>query len=1184
MRLSKLEMQGFKSFAKKTELIVSNGVTAVIGPNGSGKSNLSDAIRWALGEQSARALRGNKMEDVIFNGTAVKHPLSMCAVSLTFENEDRYLNCESNEVVITRRAFRSGDSEYSINGKDCRLKDILDLFRDTGIGKDGYSVISQGGVDSILSNRTQDRREALEEAVGVTRFRVRREESVRKLAQAQKNIERLQDILNELNGRLIPLKRESIKAKEAQSLQNDLKIYEINHFLIESEKFEEKIHSLEILLAQYGDALCENKNEDALLQSRIEALEKETAILENQLSQLREEHISLLSQQDSIRSSIRIETDRKQTAETESERLQNELAETLQNIEHCKNSVSSHTNDDNGLLPNLKETLIAKDTAYLQSCQCVEEAENQLEALKNAVMETLNRLSERRSDRSRLEAMREALSQRSEAIGKDFEAITLKENCVLKEREDAQKSCTDHEEKLSQCTEEIEKADADRRKAELEKSSIAVKLQDNERELISKQSNLKVIGELVRKREGYQNSVRLVMNDVQKNKHLSSSIIGVVAEMISVPKQYETAIGTALGGSLQYIIAATGDDAKTIIDWARTNQYGRVTVLPIDILRNGEKDTRLISFLSKPGVIGVADKLISCSDRATKAIEFLLGRTLVVEDMNCALRLRREDRCYMQIVTLEGDMLQSSGILSGGSKVKRSFDILTREREWTEIQEEIRILSEKKQELVQLLDEAEEKRKNAGASLYLKQNEYKTLQIDFARIKEKADIIERDVCEIRAQHIKLKEEEEHISDSLKDISEKIRQLDMEESAISAADSTSKESIIQKQKQVIALRNERDMLLKEFTDAKIKLASAEKDALTRSAEKQKLTAEIAAYERKEEQQRERIATCMGIISAKTTECESLHLQETSICDALKAVQEKIGITQEKLLQCKEESGEFRKQRDALLNESRLIFEKQSKSEMAMGKIKTQQEQLADSVWQNYEITYENALSYKLDTLPTGLSEKINGIKKRLKEIGTVNPGSIPEYEEVSERHETLSNQLKDVITASKDLENLIAKLTKTMEKTFKEGFAKIQEQFELVFTELFGGGKAELRLKDPSDVLNTEIEIIAQPPGKKFQLLSLMSGGERALTAIAFLFAMLRIKSPSFCVLDEIESSLDEENVNRYASFLKKYGKQTQFIVITHRKGSMEAADSIYGVSMEEKGISTIISAKWEEKI
>lgn len=1181
MRLSRLEMQGFKSFAKKTELIISDGVTAVIGPNGSGKSNLSDAIRWVLGEQSARALRGNKMEDVIFNGTEVKRPLSMCSVSLSFENTDRTLGLDCDEITVTRRAFRSGEGEYAINGKDCRLKDILDLFRDTGIGKDGYSIISQGRVDEILSNRTQDRREALEEAAGVTRFRARRDETTRKLAQAQRNIERLEAILNELGTRLSPLKTESEKAKRSLALLEELKALEINHFLKETEKNNAKLEALSAILLECAKAEQNNREEDDSLRAQIEEKEAELRERENEMSLAREEQFSILSSHERIQSAIQIETERVRTSEVDCSRLREELSEIDAKIKHNASLLSGEEDNDPERIAGLKRNMEETEADYESACVSVEKAENELEELKSSIMNTLNRLGQSRSDRSRLETMKESLLKRIASIKTETEELSGKYADLQREYDTEENELQNNQDILKQKEEEIHQTESEREQSEIEKHALEKELQQVDSGLISAQSNLCILRDLVKKREGFQSSVRLLMNDASKDPELSASIVGLIAEMITVPKEYETAIGTALGASMQYIVSPNGNDAKRIIEHVRKKQYGRVTVLPIDILRRYDPDKRLNQFLAKPDVLGIAKDLIFYNEKAAFAIDFLLGRTLIVRDISCALSLRKEDGCYLQIVTLGGDMLQSSGILSGGSKTKKSFDILSREREIAELDRTIGELQTRKKTIDGDLRKAEEHWKETGALLYIRQNEINETRIEIERIKDRIGIIERDLEVNCGLTRKLEEEEESSRDSIASITIQLDALNNEETTLRNVDSSDKQKVIEKQKTVQNLRILRDQKLKLFTDAKINVASAEKDELVRIREKEKIQAESEALRDKSSAIDSKIIETEALAKRSGEECARLNIQADQVSGELDLIRARIDSILEQITDIKEAANTKRRRRDELLADNREILEKQSRTETSISKLKTQQEQLTDSVWQDYELTYENALPFRFETPVSGITEKITSLKTKIKEIGPVNPGSIQEYANVSVRFEELSKQLQDINRASEDLEDLIDKLTKTMERTFQEGFFRICKEFETVFSELFAGGKAELRLKDPSDVLNSDIEIIAQPPGKKLQLLSLMSGGERALTAIALLFAMLRIKSPSFCVLDEIETSLDEENVNRFASFLKQYGKETQFIVITHRKGSMEAANSIYGVSMEEKGISSIVSAKWE---
>ena len=1184
MRLTKLEMQGFKSFAKKTELQFGSGITAVIGPNGSGKSNISDAVRWVLGEQSARALRGAKMEDVIFNGTQKRRPLGMAEVTLTFENADHALPVDYAEVAVTRRVYRNGESEYAINGKTCRLKDVLELFRDTGIGRDGYSIISQGKVDEILSNKSADRRSALEEAAGVMRYRVRRTEAEKKLENTQKNMERIGDILHELESRIGPLQEQREKAIQYQGAREELRRLEVNLFLHETEKNRTKIAELQATLDDVQQKLSGVESEDGMLQEASHELEDRIRALDEKLDEGQKRLLELLSQVESLQSEMKLKQARQETLTKEQERLLSEAEGQEKEAAERQQTLDSLGN----LSDEEKEALqqqIDQASGALQDLQTAcDEAEAALEEKKNRIMEALNRLSDKKSSLSRLSALEQSLAERAEAIRVDIE----KNEVRLAELQEEQAQAKEEQEKLSALRENsrqvLKEARDNHAKLLADQEAEADALRQKEQESGAMSSRLHVLEEMARKREGYQNSVRLIMDLAERDVELRQRIVGVVAELIHVPEKYEVAIGTALGGAQQNLVSRTGRDAKYIIETLRRREFGRCTILPLDLLsENGvrEKDRH---FLQEKGVVGLACDLIRWEEGMDKAVEYLLGRTVVVEDLSVGVSLKERSGGVFQIVTLKGDLITPGGAMTGGSSQRKSFGILGREREIADLKKKYADLEKERKAAAERLSEKKQQTVLAAVQVDALVADLHDRDIDLERQNDKLSIIQRDMESAQSDRETLEEELTATGDNIRSIQERKALLDSEQTDLEEQGNVSRQQIVEESKALYALRKRRDEQAEALTELRLRHTAVMKEASAREAERERLTREIERCGQRrasllEEAQQAR-QEAEGEAQAQL-ELQARIEEAKTILSAAQQEQQKVD--DQRSVQ-KEELRVRRARRDELLGSTRELLDSRTRTEMALGKLQTSLEQQQDRIWQNYGLTYENALQLKEDIPITSSSQRAAKLREQIRSLGTVNLDSIEEYAQVSERFENLSKQYDDLTHAAQDLYTLIEKLTRTMEKVFAGEFDRVQKEFKNVFVALFGGGQAELRLSDPKDVLNCDIDIIAQPPGKKLQLLSLMSGGERALTAIALLFAMLRVKSPAFCFLDEIETSLDEANVSRFAEFVRDYGKQTQFILITHRKGSMEVCNTLYGVAMEEKGVSSIVSAKFEEAV
>ena len=1184
MRLTRLDISGFKSFAKKTELMFGSGITAVIGPNGSGKSNIADAVRWVLGEQSARALRGTKMEDVIFNGTQKRKPQSMCEVTLTFDNGDHLLPVDYDEVAVTRRMFRSGESEYVLNGRNCRLKDISELFRDTGIGKDGYSIISQGRVDEILSNKSGDRRTALEEAAGVMRYRVRKEEAERKLENTERNMERIADTLKELGDRIEPLKEQSTTARAYLKLREELKDLEVNLFLYNSDRMRERMKTLADQTEALENDITLNEAKNRTLGEQSLELESEVREIDERAAAQQNKVIEMLSGVESHVGESNLLIERREHAKKEILRIDAECDGAQRACGELRAQIEANERGDTGVdaLAELTEQITAETEAIRMTDEAIAAREAAVETQKAAVMEAMNRLADAKSDLSRFDTMAAALRDRLTALdGEDAEAAA-KVDALKKESETAKAAVDAQAAKMNEHM--TARRDAQRERLEMESDFLAkqAELRVAEQNVGALSSRERVLSEMVRSHEGYQNSVRAVLTAAETDAELRNCIIGPVAELLSVPKKVETAVGMALGGTLQNIVTTTAEEAKTVIEYARKNDLGRVTLLPTTLLNPNPLSEKERALLREPGVVGLASELVQCDKRVSVVAEYLLGRTVITETLDAAIALRKKSRSAFHIATLLGDFLSTGGTMTGGSLKKSGFSLLGREREVEEIKKQLKAAEKTVREKQNEIEEQKKQilLKDTQIDAFLAASHEDELEL--VRLREQCDIIDRDLREAEEAVQELKDERGDVHESIADIEKRRERAATVENDIQQQNLLSTEDIRKEQLAIAADKQAREERVAALTERRIRLTALEKEADARRAEHNRLSRDLALTEQR--------------IGSFEAERKALSESVAQADERLSEMERSISGEQEELNRAKEEQSkleaertrindllsQYRRERDDLAEAYRTLGERKHKNELSMSRMEMELKNFADRVWEEYELTYKNAQALRHDIAVGATQQRVAALKSEIRELGDINVSAIEDYKTVSERYDSLSAQYADLEQAKNDLYTLIGQLTKTMEQTFVVEFEKIQQNFADTFVELFGGGHAELRLSDKSDVLNCDIDIIAQPPGKKLQLLSLLSGGERALTAIALLFAMLKRKAPAFCVLDEIETSLDEANVSKFANYLKTYSDETQFIIITHRKGSMEVCDTLYGVAMEEKGISSIVSARFGE--
>lgn len=1189
MHLKRLEIQGFKSFADKIHLEFNSGITAVVGPNGSGKSNISDAIRWVLGEQSAKTLRGGNMQDVIFAGTEHRKPLGFAEVSLTFDNSDSMLPIDFSEVTITRRVYRSGESEYMINKTQCRLKDIYELFLDTGIGKDGYSIIGQGRVDEILSTKSDERRHIFEEASGIMKYKVRKQEAEKKLEMTKQNLLRINDIIMELENQLEPLKEQSEVAKKYLSLRENLRELEVNVYIENIAKFKEKIKEFEDSYVSIKENIdSENKkleNITSLNQKNINLLKD----MEGRLESARQEFYAIDGNLERCNSEIRLNEEKKSNLSANITRLEGEIAEVDEKIKDLS-SEEATKNDKIVYLNERYNEYSVKLEEYEKKLQAIlatlDENERYIENLKSSIMDKLDIQSDKKTQINNVKNHIEVLGKRQTSIDGEIYQLALEKDRENMKKEDLSESIFKTNELIKNIKEQLESLNEKRKdlgiKLEEEK-----KKQNNVRsEIQVRTSRQKMLKDMERNLEGYNRSVKVILQACQQSDEFGRGIHGALAQLITVDKKYETAIEMTLGGALQNIVTTSEEDAKRAIEFLKKNKLGRATFLPISSVNGKYIDNNTVNELRRQeGFVGVASDLISFSPEYKGIVLSFLGKVVVVENLDAGIKMARRFGYSFRIVTLEGDILSTTGSMSGGSKDQRESGILSRNREVQELEESIvalksdaEMLDKSVSDITSMLTDIIEEISREESSL--KNNELVKIR-DESHLAQIDDNIKRILARIEM----LKQEKEQLVRQGKDTEEELHKYEQELTQIESDILETKNIVAKYQEKHKEGQSARDALHTDITDYKISVNSilesmeGVKEALERIVNDRN-----SLVKSKERKSLER--------DKNSQEISSLEEKNLGLGQLIKRYEEeKSGktfeidrVTEEKKV-LEEESAGIINQITEINKNILLLQEEYSRIEVKKAKIESEMESIQNRMWDEYELTYTNAMELKKDIGSIAQAQKrINELRNEIKELGPVNVAAIEEYIKTKERYEFMSVQRNDMEQAQEKLHKVIHEMMSIMKRQFMEQFKLINDNFNMVFKELFDGGRAELILIDKENVLESGIEIEVQPPGKKLQNLMLLSGGERAFTAIALLFAILRLNPTPFCVLDEIEAALDDANVYKFAQYLKKYSHVTQFAVITHRKGTMEAADTLYGVTMQEHGVSKIVSLKLGEKV
>ncbi len=1179
MYLKRLELQGFKSFADKTVLEFMPGITSVIGPNGSGKSNISDAIRWVLGEQSMKSLRGSKSLDIIFAGTQNRKSLGFAEASLVFDNTDGTLPIEYTEVTVTRKLYRSGETGYYINKVPCRLKDVLELFMDTGIGKDGYSIIGQGKIDEILSNKSEDRRHIFEEAAGIVKYRVRKVESEKKLEHTKLNLLRINDILSEIETNIEPLKEQSEKAKKYLNLREELKNIEIGLFLYNIEKYKKDLEDIvkdeEIYKTQCND-------EEGRLE-RIKALKEELKSEIEHITETIEEMSNLgfesKKEIEMLHSDINVSNTRIENNKQNKVRFEKEIEELKTRLEELKEEQKQKEEKKENLKQNREKfakELEQKEKELAEITKKLSSKELEIEAHKKTVEENTDRKYELQANISEQDINYQNYQKRQTQIKNEITGnISELDNTRMKKEEIA-KEFYEIESKRNKALADLEEVNMEKQEADRKIKDFDSKMNMLLGEKRIKESKLKFLIETEKEKEGYIKSVKTLLKDCETTKELGKGMHGVLANIIEVPESYQTAIEMCLGSSLQNIVTENEEDAKRLIEHLRKNNIGRASFLPITSVR-GKKLEKIKG--KNTGIIGIASDVIQYSKKYENIILNLLGRTVIVQDMETAIRVAKDNGYSFRIITIQGDVINPSGAITGGSVSKKTVNILGRGREIEKLQKEIKKLDEQIQKLETEKNTYQQSIENVLEIASSLEKQLQETEITYATGKEKMNAIEENIHRIEARLSKLKEEDKKLEEQKEENIKNKKALQEKIITINEENEKRKQMIaefaeLNKDNQIYV-----DDLNFDITNLKISVSSFDESENSIEEIQQRIVSETESTNKSIENKQTQIEHIIQ---------DNLHLEKAieEIKEKIEKIKEEVknsGSKVEELKQKRAEKNEKLAQQEEEINAKFKVIEDLKSQIVKIDVKKTKLEEdineIINKMWEEYELTPNNVVDYKRPDNIQLTQKKVKDLRNEIKELGSVNVDSIEEYKNLKDRYDFMCEQRVDLESTMAKLRKIISDMTNIMKEQFKEKFEMINKNFAEVFKELFGGGNASLTLEDKENILECGIEITVQPPGKKLQNMMLLSGGEKAFTAIALLFAILKINPAPFCVLDEIEAALDDVNVYRYAEYLKKFSENTQFLVITHRKGTMEAADTVYGITMEENGISKLLSMK-----
>jgi len=1176
MYLKSIEVQGFKSFANKIVFKFEEGITGIVGPNGSGKSNVADAVRWVLGEQKIKQLRGSSMQDVIFSGTELRKPLSYAFVAITLDNSDHKLAFDFDEVTVARRLYRSGESEYLINGTVCRLKDVYELFYDTGIGKEGYSIIGQGQIDKILSGKPEERRELFDEAAGIVKYKRRKEAAEKKLESEESNLLRVKDILSEIERQIGPLEKQAETAKIYLHKIDELKTLDVNVFLLENEQLNSQLRTvtqnLEIATADFEDtnSLYEKIKEEY---TQIEEL---IATLSEKIETSRSELSDSSIMREKLEGEINVLREQIKSAGVNVTILNEQLEKTIADMNSAiakKDTVLEEKGKNKAAFDSLTESRKEAED-LLKSVQCkIDELTDIIENGKNTIISELNHRASVKTEIGRYDTMKEQIVIRKADLNSKILRARSEEEKQDEEIKNLIKTRENISAQLEKMNKDLSEGEAKVEKVRAEIAAEDKEIRDLQLEFHQDKSKLDALINLTERYEGYGGSVKKVMEQKEANK----GIIGVVADIIKVEEKYETAIETALGGNIQNIVTDDENTAKKMIAFLKKNKLGRATFLPLTSIKEPQ-EFKTPEVLDEEGVIGMADEIVTTDKRYKDVAKAMLGRIVVVDNVDNAIAIARKYKYGVRMVTLEGELFVPGGAISGGA-FKNNSNLLGRRRELEELEAKTKAIRKRMDELAKHIEE----QKSVRNSLRM---EVEALKADIQR-----KYIEENTAKVNIESAMAKKNEVILSSKDLEaegieIEVQIKDIEKKKLDIQVALQTSEElekkitsDIAKAQEELETTRVKESEFSVEVSrwDLEINKILQQQDFVNQNL--LRLEDEISRYGTDAEDVKNRILAYQDEITSKEKDIERLEItiKESHSTQDKKQTEMSEDISTRDSLSAKQK-GFFEKREDLAKRIGDLdkeIYRLTANKE----KIESQIEAQINYMWETYEITLSDASGLKNPELNdlSAMKKEISIIKDQIKRLGNVNVNAINEYKEIMERYTFLKEQHDDLVAAKETLLGIISELDTAMRKQFTESFKDINAEFDKVFKELFGGGKGTLELIEDEDILEAGIRIIAQPPGKKLQNMMQLSGGEKALTAIALLFAIQNLKPSPFCLLDEIEAALDESNVDRFAKYLHKLTKHTQFIVITHRRGTMERADRLYGITMQEKGVSALVS-------
>ncbi|GAW91047.1 chromosome segregation protein SMC [Calderihabitans maritimus] len=1185
MYLKRLELQGFKSFADKVQLDFGPGITVIVGPNGSGKSNITDAVRWVLGEQSAKTLRGFKMEDVIFAGSDKRKAVSRAEVSLIFDNSDGMLPLDFNEVAATRRLFRSGESTYLINKTPCRLRDLQDLFLNTGLGKEAFSIIGQGNVTEILNSRPEERRGLIEEAAGVVKYRRRKKEAQRKLEETRNSLERINDLILELQSQLEPLKKQAEKASEYKKLEKELKELELELINYELRMLQEQLEEAAGEVEEWKNALAMRQAQAYQVREAGERARSELQKVDKQVSRLMEEVYELTNETERAEGAVSVTLERIKSLQEKLFRLQAERKELARKLEDLGAKFAQREEEHRHLQDQIaaKEQAVREQETELASLEReLKEQESKEKQAKAELFDLLNEISHGRNEFTRQEQQLHGAVQRSLRLEENFKSLKgNKEKIIqkIKELEVRLKACKVDFGNLEGKRRELLRQREEEQQKLVGRQESLNKLKEEARQASSR---LQVLQEMENSYEGYQGGVRAVLKACRE-KSICTGIYGVVAEILRVPTSYERAVEVALGGALQYIVTDTARHARQAIEFLKREKAGRATFLPLEVIKPRVLPPEAQKVLSWSGVLGAAADLVRCEEKFASVVKYLLGGVLVTSNLKVAQKVARALGYNLKVVTLEGDVINPGGSFTGGSYRKSGSSLLARLRQIRQLKEQLKYLNEEiereeqltkmqQEKLVQVteqINQVEEEIREARLVIAGLQRDLEHFRQELEEIKESEGVLEVELEETR-------EEINRLNSGKKELEAKLDQLKVREKNLT-------EIIDRCREKIENLQSKKEKKIGAITELRIELASLRQEetglqhflkdfyqtrdeyekALARRQKELEDTENRMAEATEERSKLEnRLRELKKVKSRKEAELELLRQEREKCAADLQRKEEEIKVAQRQIDEVKE------KLHRAEINYARLEAERANREK---------------TIHERFGLTLKEVLTKpsRIDD-PDAASKKVERLKKSIKRLGTVNMAALEDYRRLKERYDFLSRQRNDLFQAENYLQQVIQKMDAIMSKRFETTFAAVSQAFCEIFRRLFGGGRAELQLANPENLLETGVEIVAQPPGKKLQHLNLLSGGEKALTVIALLFALLRVKPSPLVILDEIDASLDENNVERFAALLKEFADRTQFIVISHRQGTMEVADALYGVTMQETGVSQLMSVRLGE--